>query len=246
MTLEQALRLTNRNMIAFDLVLGSAAIAAPEATLRVLGHDEPSPDAAHLFRRCGPIWLTFAAAHALAAARGERRDWWALAWLRGTEIATDALWSGVARREPARRQARPAPRRRRQPGDGRRLRLALEAMSESGGQPSKRWSLRGRDEEGNEVWLIRSFGQKLYRCPGCHGDIEIGTEHTVVQYVLAARRHRTPPLAPALRRRNADSRPERPEAGARLGILALEAGGARAPEARPARRADRPTRRKQR
>lgn len=94
MTLEQALRLTNRNMIAFDLALGSAAIAAPEATLRVLGHDEPSPDAAHLFRRCGPIWLTFAAAHALAEHRGEQRDWWALAWLRGTEIATDALWAG--------------------------------------------------------------------------------------------------------------------------------------------------------
>jgi hypothetical protein len=93
MTLERALRLTNRNMIAFDLALGSAAIAAPEATLRVLGHDEPSPDAAHLFRRCGPIWLTFAAAHALAVTRGEPRDWWALAWLRGTEIATDALWS---------------------------------------------------------------------------------------------------------------------------------------------------------
>ncbi len=93
MTLEQALRLTNRNMIGFDLLLGSAAIAAPEATLRVLGHDEPSPDAAHLFRRCGPIWLTFAAAHAVAELRGEQRDWWALAWLRGTEIATDALWS---------------------------------------------------------------------------------------------------------------------------------------------------------
>jgi hypothetical protein len=93
MTLEQALRITNRNMIAFDLILGSAAIAAPEATLRVLGHDEPSPDAAHLFRRCGPIWLTFAAAHALAATRGEQRDWWALVWLRGTEIATDALWA---------------------------------------------------------------------------------------------------------------------------------------------------------
>jgi hypothetical protein len=93
MTVEQALRLTNRNMIAFDLLLGSAAIAAPEATLRVLGHDEPSPDAAHLFRRCGPIWLTFAVAHAIADRRGEERDWWALAWLRGTEIATDALWS---------------------------------------------------------------------------------------------------------------------------------------------------------
>jgi hypothetical protein len=93
MTLEQALRLTNRNMIAFDLMLGSAAIAAPAATLKVLGHDEPSPDAKHLFRRCGPIWLTFAAAHTVAALRDEPRDWWALAWLRGTEIATDALWS---------------------------------------------------------------------------------------------------------------------------------------------------------
>lgn len=29
----------------------------------------------------------------VAAARGEPRDWWALAWLRATEIATDALWS---------------------------------------------------------------------------------------------------------------------------------------------------------
>jgi hypothetical protein len=93
MTLEQALRRQNRFMVAFDLVLGSAAIAAPAATLKALGHDHPSPDAEHLFRRCGPIWLTFAAAHALAAHRGERRDWWALAWLRGTEIATDALWA---------------------------------------------------------------------------------------------------------------------------------------------------------
>ena len=66
---------------------------APAPTLRVLGHDEPSPDAEHLFRRCGPIWLTFAAAHAVAERRGEPRDWWALAWLRGTEIATDALWA---------------------------------------------------------------------------------------------------------------------------------------------------------
>jgi hypothetical protein len=73
MTFEQALQITNRNMAVFDLVLGSAAIAAPEATLRVLGHDEPSPDAAHLFRRSGPVWLTFAAAHTVAAVRGEQR-----------------------------------------------------------------------------------------------------------------------------------------------------------------------------
>jgi hypothetical protein len=92
--LERVLRQTNRNMIIFDLALGSAAIAAPEPTLRVVfGHQPPSSDATHLLRRCGPIWLTFAAAHALAARRGARRDWWALAWLRGTEIATDALWA---------------------------------------------------------------------------------------------------------------------------------------------------------
>src|SRR6188472_2622040 len=93
MTLEQALRLTNRNMIVFDLVLGSAAMLAPATTLAVLGHDRPSTDAKHLFRRCGPIWLTFAAAHAVAAARGEPRDWWALGWLRATEIATDVVWA---------------------------------------------------------------------------------------------------------------------------------------------------------
>ena len=93
MTLEKALRLTNRNMIAFDLALGSGAIFAPAATLKLLGHDEPSPDAKHLFRRCGPIWLTFAAAHLVADRRGRPGDWQALAWLRGTEIATDALWS---------------------------------------------------------------------------------------------------------------------------------------------------------
>jgi hypothetical protein len=90
---ERTLRLTNRNMIAFDLALGSAALLAPAATLRTIGHDRPSLDAEHLFRRCGPIWLTFAAAHAVAARRGGPEDWWALAWLRATELATDVLWS---------------------------------------------------------------------------------------------------------------------------------------------------------
>ena len=88
-----ALRLTNRNLIAFDLALGSGALLAPRQTLAVLGHDAPSPDAEHLFRRCGPIWLTFAAAHTVAEARGNPEDWWALAWLRGTELATDVVWS---------------------------------------------------------------------------------------------------------------------------------------------------------
>jgi hypothetical protein len=93
MTAEQALRLTNRNLIAFDLVLGTSALLAPAQTLRVLGHDEPSEDAKHLFQRCAPVWLTFAAAHAVAERRGFEQDWWAVAWLRATEIATDALWA---------------------------------------------------------------------------------------------------------------------------------------------------------
>ena len=93
MDLEDLLRQTNRNMAAFDLILGTAAIAAPEATLKALGHEPPSDDAKHLFRRCGPIWLTFAAAHLVAARRGRREDWWALAWLRGTEWLTDVVWS---------------------------------------------------------------------------------------------------------------------------------------------------------
>jgi hypothetical protein len=96
MTGEELLRLTNRNMIGFDLALGSAALLAPDATLRLLGHDEPSPDARQLFRRCGPIWLTFSAAHLVAARRDRPEDWWALAWLRGTELATDIVWSRSA------------------------------------------------------------------------------------------------------------------------------------------------------
>jgi hypothetical protein len=90
---ESLLRLTNRNLIAFDLALGSGALLAPTATLGVLGHDAPSPEAKQLFRRCGPIWLTFAAAHAVADRRDRPQDWWALAWLRGTEMATDVVWS---------------------------------------------------------------------------------------------------------------------------------------------------------
>ena len=93
MDAEEALRLTNRNMIAVDLALASGALLAPSTTLRILGHDEPGADARHLFRRCGPIWLTFAAAHIVALRRNRPEDWWALAWLRGTEVATDVVWS---------------------------------------------------------------------------------------------------------------------------------------------------------
>jgi hypothetical protein len=56
-------------------------------------------------------------------------------------------------------------------------------MRQFEGQPSIRWSLTGINEEGDEVYLIRGISRKLYRCPGCHGEIPIGAEHVVVQYV---------------------------------------------------------------
>jgi hypothetical protein len=91
--MSRALHTVNAGMVAFDLALGTVALASPRTGLRLLGHRRPSEDAAALFRRGGPVWLTFAAAHLVAAARGRSEDWWALAWLRGTEIATDALWA---------------------------------------------------------------------------------------------------------------------------------------------------------
>ena len=102
MTFDEVMEHQNRSMIAFDLALGTGALLAPDATLKVLGHTPPSDDARELFRRAGPIWLTFAAAHAVAAARGNPEDWWALAWLRGTELFTDVVWS----RSPAFRDTR--------------------------------------------------------------------------------------------------------------------------------------------
>jgi hypothetical protein len=59
-------------------------------------------------------------------------------------------------------------------------------MSDPAGLPSTRWSLSGLTEEGDEAWLIRGISRKLYRCPGCHGEIEIGSEHTIVQFVMRA------------------------------------------------------------
>jgi hypothetical protein len=57
-------------------------------------------------------------------------------------------------------------------------------LADLSGLPDKRWSLRGRTEEGDEAWLIRGISRKLYRCPACHGEIEIGSEHVIVQYVF--------------------------------------------------------------
>ena|SRR5215210_4782981 len=51
------------------------------------------------------------------------------------------------------------------------------------GLPDTRTSLRGLTAEGDEAWLIRRVSQKLYRCPGCGGAVEIGADHVIVQYL---------------------------------------------------------------
>ena len=93
MDLEDLVRLQNRFMIGFDSILGSATLIAPRSTLRFFGHDEPSREVIAGFRRLSWVWLTFAVAHANAERRAEPRDWWALAWLRGTEMLADPIWS---------------------------------------------------------------------------------------------------------------------------------------------------------
>jgi hypothetical protein len=57
------------------------------------------------------------------------------------------------------------------------------AYGEFEGLPDTRTSLRGLTAEGDEAWLIRGVSQKLYRCPGCGGAIEIGADHVIVQTI---------------------------------------------------------------
>lgn len=57
-------------------------------------------------------------------------------------------------------------------------------MSGYEGLPNTRWSLKALTPEGDEAWLIRNISQKLYQCPGCYGEINIGDEHVVLQYVM--------------------------------------------------------------
>jgi hypothetical protein len=51
------------------------------------------------------------------------------------------------------------------------------------GLPDKRHSLLGHTDEGDEAWLIRGISGKLYRCPGCHREVDIGADHVIVHYV---------------------------------------------------------------
>ena len=48
------------------------------------------------------------------------------------------------------------------------------------GLPDTRNDIEARDADGRPVRLSRAIARKLYRCPGCHGEIPIGEEHVFV------------------------------------------------------------------
>jgi hypothetical protein len=52
--------------------------------------------------------------------------------------------------------------------------------------PDRRTSLFGLTAEGAEAWLSRGVSQKLYRCPGCHRELEIGSDHVIAAFVHRA------------------------------------------------------------
>lgn len=55
--------------------------------------------------------------------------------------------------------------------------------------PNRRQSIQGTDLDGNSVTLAFTISKKLYRCPGCHDYIPIGTEHTLVRYETPTNRY---------------------------------------------------------
>lgn len=57
-------------------------------------------------------------------------------------------------------------------------------MSRFSGLPDRRQSLAGMTDQGDEIWMIRSISQKLYRCGCCHDSIQPGDDHVVVQYLF--------------------------------------------------------------
>jgi hypothetical protein len=51
--------------------------------------------------------------------------------------------------------------------------------------PNRRQSIEGTTYDGTRLRFVYTIARKLYRCPGCHGSVEIGAGHTLVQYLSA-------------------------------------------------------------
>lgn len=52
--------------------------------------------------------------------------------------------------------------------------------------PTRRLSVKGVDYDGNTIVLALVVAKKLYRCPGCGGDIDVGSDHVLVRVAKPA------------------------------------------------------------
>lgn len=48
--------------------------------------------------------------------------------------------------------------------------------------PNRRQSLKGADLDGVEMTLSFCIARKLYTCPGCRSQIQVGGEHVLVKF----------------------------------------------------------------
>lgn len=55
--------------------------------------------------------------------------------------------------------------------------------------PSRREALRAKDEDNLTVFLSFGVAKKLYRCPCCRGDINIGDSHAILSRVQMSKRY---------------------------------------------------------
>jgi RimJ/RimL family protein N-acetyltransferase len=55
--------------------------------------------------------------------------------------------------------------------------------------PSRREALRAKDKDNLTVFLSLAIAKKLYRCPCCRGDINIGSEHVILSRVQMSKRY---------------------------------------------------------
>ncbi|MDP9226722.1 MAG: hypothetical protein M3P18_23355 [Actinomycetota bacterium] len=55
--------------------------------------------------------------------------------------------------------------------------------------PNRRQSVEGETFDGATLRFSYSIARKLYRCPGCHSSVDIGSAHIVVQFRSADPRY---------------------------------------------------------
>lgn len=67
--------------------------------------------------------------------------------------------------------------------------LSHEVLERFAGMPNRKQALRAKDAEDLTIFLSHVIARKLYTCPCCHEDIQIGSDHVVVDRIQATKAH---------------------------------------------------------